>query len=176
MGNTTSSITTVVPTRRTAPTAGKSPLRTSHSFSYSAFRSVKTIGRTVGIPASIPAASSICLARAAASPARVSTRSAVASSPRDARYSGIPSLPSTERSDARSISSTAETGPALRRVVARHALPMSGKIIRADALWACSSTVRYVISAMNPSVPSEPIIRCRRMSTGSSWSTKALIP
>ena len=60
MGKATSSITTVVPTGRAAPTAGKSPRRTSHSRSYSAFTGVKTTGRSVGTGAIRSSSASIC--------------------------------------------------------------------------------------------------------------------
>ena len=48
MGKATSSMITVVPVSRTAPTAGKSPLRMFHSEVYSATRSVKAKGRSKG--------------------------------------------------------------------------------------------------------------------------------
>jgi hypothetical protein len=53
---------------------------------------------------------------------------------------------------------------------------MSGNSTSALALQGCSGTVRYVIPAMNPSVPSDPIMRWVRMSTGSSKSTNELSP
>ncbi len=81
--------------------------------------------------------------------------------------SGRPGLPSTERSAARSASSTAATGALFSTVTARHAVSRSSNRISALALSAYSGTVRYVISLRNPSVPSEPIIRCARTSIGS---------
>ena len=83
-------------------------------------------------------------------------------------------LSCTERSDARSSSSTAATGALFSRVTALQAVSSWSNRISALALWACSSTVRKVISLMKPSVPSEPIIRCARTSIGSLYSTSAL--
>ena len=54
----------------------------------------------------------------------------------------MPGFPSTARSEARSMSSTAETGPPERSCVARAASPMSGKNASALALCGCSITVR----------------------------------
>ena len=79
----------------------------------------------------------------------------------------MPGLSCTERSDARSISSTAATGVASSGVTAPQAVSRWSNRISALALCGGSSTVEYVISLMKPSVPSEPIIRWARMSTGS---------
>ena len=104
----------------------------------------------------------------------ISTSSAVASDPRLARKSGIPGLPVTDANPARSISSTAATGSCFSRVTAWQADTSVSKNSSAQALWRYSGTVRYAISEMKPSVPSDPIIRCWRMSNGSSKSTSAL--
>ena len=54
----------------------------------------------------------------------------------------MPGLSCTDRIEARSMSSTAETGPPRRRWVAMAACSMSGKRTSALALWGCSTTVR----------------------------------
>ena len=87
----------------------------------------------------------------------------------------MPGFSCTERMEARSMSSTADTGPPRRRWVAMAACSMSGKSTSALALWGCSGTVRNVTSEMKASVPSEPTRRCSRMSTGSWWSTNELM-
>ena len=112
----------------------------------------------------------------ASSSARVSTSSAAACGPSRDSPSGMPGLVSTEASAARSISSTAATGVVFIAVTAMHAVRRSSNSISAAALFAWSGTVRYVIDARKPSVPSEPIIRCARTCTGSSKSTRALSP
>ena len=53
----------------------------------------------------------------------------------------MPVLFSTERSAARSISSTAATGPPRRIEAAEQAVLTSGNIIRELALWGSSTTV-----------------------------------
>ena len=177
MGKATSSMTTVVPIRRAAPTAGKSPLRTSQSLSASARSAVKFTGaerrharqaRQRGLDG-LPQE----LAR------RGGPRSPPAGRRPPARARpgrpACPGLSSTERSEARSMSSTAATDlPVAAAATARAACSMSGKRTSALALWACSSTVRKVTSEMKARVPSEPTSRWSRMSTGSSKSTKAL--
>ena len=164
---------TVVPVARIAPTVGNMPLRTFHSRAHSAGSVENATGSSVGIPASAACTDAICAASAAASGARVSTSSAAPSAPTRRIPAGSPGLSSTERSAARSANSTASTASLARRVTARHAVARSSNRISAVALCGCSGTVRYVISLMKPSVPSDPIIRCARMSTGSVKSTSA---
>ncbi len=94
------------------------------------------------MPAMSPFASAAWRESASGSAARVSTRSAQASGPRVLSWGGSPSLFSTDRSEARSIISTAETGPPFRAMVARAACSMSGKRTSALALCGCSTTVR----------------------------------
>ena len=72
------------------------------------------------------------------------------------------------------MSSTASTGQCFKVATALHAVLISGKSIKAVALNGSSGTVRYVISEMNPRVPSDPIIRWAMMSIGSVKYTKAL--
>ena len=92
-----------------------------------------------------------------------------------AMRSGKPGLPSTERSAARSASSTAATGALFSaRDRAAGGLEIVEQDQRARLVARAPAPWRYVISLMKPSVPSEPIIRCARMSIGSVKSTSAL--
>ena len=146
MGKATSSMTTVVPIFRAAPTAGKSPLRTSQSFSYSAFTSVNFTGWSFFTSSTSRVRPPLPGAGSAASAARVSTRSAQTVGPSSARSGGIPGLSCTERIEARSISSTADTGPPRRRWVATAACSMSGKSTSALALcgWSGDGPERHL--------------------------------
>ena len=76
------------------------------------------------------------------SAARVSTSNAAPFGPSERMHSGMPRLFSTERSAARSASSTAATGAAFNAVTARHAVARSSNRISALALSAWSGTVR----------------------------------
>ena len=176
MGKATSSITTVVPILRAAPTAGKSPRRTSQSASAWARSEVNAASARVGMPAIRSAARAIRSASAAGSAARTSTSSAQAPSGRPRSDGGMPGLASTARSEARSISSAAATRPPCRAWVARAAWTTSGKSTSALARCGWSSTVRSVTSETKPSVPSEPTSRCTRMSIGSAKSRNEFSP
>jgi hypothetical protein len=85
MGKATSSMITVVPVLRTAPTAGKSPLRMFHRRMFSAAWSVKAAGRSKGRWPSAPVTRRICSESSPALKARVSTSSAAVSGPSDLR-------------------------------------------------------------------------------------------
>ena len=165
---------TVVPTSRMAPTDGNMPLRTFHSRVHSSGSAVKRTGPNVCMPAKVASMARTCAASCAPSAARVSTSSAAPCGPTARIESGSPGFPSTERNAARSASSTAATGALFNALTARQAASRSSKRMSALALSAYSGTVRYVISLKNPSVPSEPIMRCARMSIGSVKSTNAL--
>ena len=126
MGKATSSMITVVPMRRAAPTAGKRPRRTSQSRSAAARSAVKVTGPSVGIPARRFTAASMASGSAPADEARTSTSRAQASGPRPDRPAGIPGRPSTLRSEARSMISAAATTCRSSRCTARAPCSMSG--------------------------------------------------
>ncbi len=114
-GKATSSMITVVPVGRIAPMAGNMPLRTFHSAADSAASVVKRSGAARSSAASGAATASIFTDSAAGVSARISTSSA-APSPGSARsVAGMPGLSCTERSEARSSSSTAATGVVLEQ-------------------------------------------------------------
>ena len=142
MGKATSSIITVVPVRRTAPTAGNNPLRIFHNWLNSSGMAVNSMGRTVATLARAALICPIWASRVSAVSALVSTSTAVTFGPSSPRNSGMPGLPVTDARLARSISSAAATGCFPRIMVASQAVRMSGKYIRALALWRCSMTVR----------------------------------
>ena len=139
-GKVMSSMITVVPVVRTAPTEGKRPLRMFHSRSPSSAVVVKESGWSSGLPA---------MARSTAwifhrslpprPPAPPPGGRRVSASAR--RAGGMPCLSSTERRDARSITSAAATPAARRWGMASHGLPMSAKSRRALDLQGSSSTV-----------------------------------
>ena len=133
---------TVVPVGRIAPIAGNMPLRTFQSAADSPGSVVKRSGVASANEASAAAIASILTASAAALAARVSTSRAAPSAGRARSVAGMPGASSTERSDARSSSSTAATGVGFREVTAPHATSRWSNRISALALWACSSTVR----------------------------------
>ena len=126
MGKTTSSMTTVVPGPRTAPTAGNRPLRMFQRRLKSSGLSMNTMGCKAVMPATSSWISPICASSVFSSAARVSTRMAAASSGSSLRKAGMPGLSCTDLSEARSMSSTAETGPFLSMMVALQASAMAG--------------------------------------------------
>ena len=132
---------TVVPGLRTAPTAGKVPLRTFHRRSISAGSVVKPGASMSGWACSSASTAAMRACSSGAPGARVSMSSAVTPSGRVLSSGGMPGLSATQRREARSSSSTASTGRALRPTTARQALTMSGKKASALALWAYSGTV-----------------------------------
>ena len=111
MGKATSSMTTVVPILRAPPTAGNRPLRTSQSFSNSAFTSVNFTGWSFFTSSTRRVASSACFRRSARSGARISTSRAQAVGPSSASPAACRASPGPQRIEARSISSTADTSP-----------------------------------------------------------------
>ncbi len=133
---------TVVPVRRTAPTAGNKPLRMAQNLAYSSGLLVNSMGRVVSRLAIDAFIASTCFASASGSAERVSTSKAAASSGRSLMKSGMPGFSSTERNPARSISSTADTGVFLRIATASQVVRTVLKKIKAEALFGCSSTVR----------------------------------
>ena len=98
-----------------------------------------------------------------------------ASGPSAAIDAGTPGILSTERSEARSMSSMAAAPAAASGTTASAAVSMCGKSSRPVYFTGRSGTVRSTPSARNASVPSEPISRWRRISSGVSKSRKALI-
>ena len=96
-GNATSSMITVVPVRRTAPTDGNMPLRTSQRRAHSSGSVENASGAAVRIPARIASIAATRVASAAPSAARVSMRSAAPSAGRPRIPAGMPGLRSTER-------------------------------------------------------------------------------
>ncbi|MOA04980.1 hypothetical protein D3C78_1245570 [compost metagenome] len=163
---------TVVPVVRTAPTAGKSPLRMAQS---PALSPVKGTEATWANPAAMAVTCSQRSTSSSFDSPCTSTSSAQAARSSILIKSGKPGLPATERRERPSISSTAATGALFRREVARQACSASRNTSRAEALWGYSGTVSSTTSAIKPRVPSEPIIRWVRISMGSSWSSRALM-
>ena len=87
---------------------------------------------------------------------------------------GIPGWLSTERNEARSISSKAFASAPLRGAIAAQAVWTLGKRSRPVYLTGRSGTVLSTASAMKANVPSDPIRMFRMISTGRSKSRKAL--
>ena len=141
-GNATSSMITVVPVARTAPTLGNVPLRTFQYLPMVSASVLKCSGSTVAMPASPCSIAAMWAASAATLSARVSTSSAAASGPSARSAAGMPPWCSTLASAGRSISSTAATGSAASRVTASQALRSESNRISAAALSAWSGTVR----------------------------------
>ena len=164
---------TVVPNFRMAPTEGNIPFLIFHRWAHSAGSVVKRGGSAVGIWPTISVISRICSSNRNRSFDLVSTNRAQTFFPRTFRSTGRCCSFSTDFSPALSISSTAATGASCNSFTALQASWMVGKSRKEEALNLCSSTVRNLISAMKPNVPSEPIIRCCRISMGSEKSTKA---
>ena len=89
---------------------------------------------------------------------------------------GAEGRPSTARMEVRSRSSAACTGqPPRRAMTARAAASRSGKIMSAVARRGWTGTVARVTALTKPSVPSEPIMRWVKISSGSSNSVRALM-
>ncbi|MCY1307771.1 hypothetical protein D9M70_577260 [compost metagenome] len=141
MGKVTSSMITVVPVWRTAPTAGKVSLRIFHSRLYTAGSSLKSTFCSSGKWAMDAMICASCSCSRLWLAARDSISSAQALADRPRTHSGMPGLFSTERRLRRSSSSTAETGWLLSRVTALQQLSTSGKTISALALCGWSGTV-----------------------------------
>ena len=103
-----------------------------------------------------------------------STRMPAASVASVASSAGTPGIFSTERSAARSISSIAAAPASVSGRTASAAVSMSRKKSRPVYLTGRSGTVWSTPSARNARVPSEPISRWRRISSGVSKSRNAL--
>ncbi len=142
IGKATSSMMTVVPARRIAPTEGKVPLRTFQYISQVAGSVENTGASTVAMPVKAPSAASMRCCRSEAFSARTSISRAAASLPSVRMMGGKPGLSSTERSAGRSSISTAETGSCLRRMTAWQAVSIVGKNTSVLALQGSSTTVR----------------------------------
>ncbi len=78
--------------------------------------------------------------------------------------------------DVASISSRVAHCEPTRSGTALVAATTVGNTSRPVATCGCTGTVRRVALATNPRVPSEPIMRCSRMATGSSWSRNEFSP
>jgi hypothetical protein len=103
-----------------------------------------------------------------------STSRPAAGSGRVRSAAGTPGTSSTERSAARSISSSAAAPAAANGAIDRHAAAMSGKSSSPVYLTGRSGTVRSTASAMKASVPSEPMSRWLKIWIGRSKSRNAL--
>jgi hypothetical protein len=162
-----------VPDGRAPPTEARSPLRTFQNCAATAASCVNSAGSSRARPASVAAARASAAVRAAALGSRNSTSRPVAVSGSACQRAGTPGFPSTARSDARSVSSTAAAPSSTNGLTAAHAERMSGKIMNDVSRYWLSGTVSKTASAMKASVPSEPTIRRRKMPSGVAPSRNA---
>ncbi len=124
-------------------------------------------------PARTRAAASSYAACAASSGARNSTSSAAVSLGSPAQSAGTPATCTEARSVLPSISSTARAPASVKAGTAAAAARSVGKNSRAPVVYRSSGRVSKTVSAMKPSVPSEPTARPRRICTGVAPSRKA---
>ena len=162
-----------VPDGRAPPTDASRPLRTVQYCAATAGSRVNCAGSSRSRPASTRSAATCAAARAGSSGARNSTSSPVALAGSAFQRSGTPGLPSTDRSDARSVNSTAAAPQSTKGFTAAQAECMSGNIMNVVSRNWSSRIVSNTASTMNASVPSEPTISRRKMSSGARPSRNA---
>ena len=165
---------TVVPLLRAAPTEGNVPCRTFQRSACSVGSCVKRAGSRRANGATAEAAIASRPFRSDSSAAWYSTRRAAAPSGTERIDAGTPGWVSTDRSEARSRSSSALAPESRSGTIAAQAACIVGKRRRPVYLTGRSGTVERTASAMKASVPSDPTRRFRKISTGVSKSRKAL--
>ena len=167
----------VVPCGRASATAAYRPLRTVHSDARVAASVVISAGPTSGsaaVTASVVRSRSVsssvvgaCCSTSRAAWLATSRLRIIAGELRSARAT---------RSDWASISSTVASPLSTRAGSAVIAADRESKTSSPVLTCGYTGTVRRVASAMNPRVPSEPIIRWARMSVAESKSVKEFRP
>ncbi|MNN52005.1 hypothetical protein D3C81_1666750 [compost metagenome] len=140
-GKVTSSMITVVPVLRTAPTAGKVSLRMAQRRAFSCGSSVKSTCFSTGNALSDAMICASCSCSKVDDAARDSISKAQALFDRCCTKAGMPGLFCTERRLRRSSSSTADTGWLFSTDTALQQVSTSGNTIRAEALFGWSITV-----------------------------------